>query len=113
MSTQNQTSIEDKVKSVLKKVLDRELIQTAIEEFETLKYQGDLVQLKEIVVVSYKDLDDAVQARIKAVADKRFKGIPLNLSTDSMLKGGIRIVVGQTVIDNTSRKRLNALWGRD
>ncbi|GEM_PF-4974151 len=95
----------------LKKFLGRELIEVALERFETLKYQGDLAQLKEIVVVSHKALDESIQTRIKAVAGKRFKGVPLNFSTDSALKGGLTIVVGSSVIDNSTSSRLNALWG--
>ena len=97
---------------VLKKYLDRELIDVALERFETLKYQGDLAQLKEILVVSHRPLNEFVQARIKAVADKRFKGVALNLSTDTALKGGVMIVVGAVVIDNSTRQRLDALWGK-
>lgn len=96
---------------VLKKFLSRELIDVALERFEVLKYQGDLAQLKEISVVSHKPLDGSVQARIKAVAGQRFKGIPLNFSTDSTLKGGLTITVGSTIIDNSTSNRLNALWG--
>ena len=96
---------------ILKKFLDRELVEAALERFETLKYQGDWAQLKEIVVVSHKILDESIQARIKAVAGQRYQGVPLNFSTDSTLKGGLMIIVGSSIIDNSASNRLNALWG--
>ena len=95
----------------LKKYLDRELIEAALEHFEGLRYQGDLTQLKEISVVSHKALNESVQSRIKNIAAKRFRGIPLNFSTNEALGGGILIVVGQNIINNSTRHRLNALWG--
>lgn len=96
---------------ILKRLLGKELTQVALERFEALKFQGDITQLKEIVVVSHALLDGLVEARIKAVVVKKFKGIPLNLTTDNTLKGGIRIIVGATVIDCSAKSRLDVLWG--
>ena len=96
---------------VLKRSLGKELTQVALERFEVLKYEKDIAQLKEIVVVSHTPLEASAEARIKAVAVKKFKGIPLNFATDSALKGGIRIIVGATVIDCSAKSRLDVLWG--
>ena len=96
---------------VLKRSLGKELTQVALERFEVLKYEKDIAQLKEITVVSHAPLEALVEARIKAVVNKKFKGISLNLTTDNALKGGILIVVGTTVIDCSAKSRLDVLWG--
>lgn len=99
------------VVAVLKRSLSKELMQVALERFETLKPQEDLTQLKEISVVSHAILDDRVLSRLKTIAAKKFKDVPLTLSTDTAIKGGLRILVGQTIIDCSIQSRLGSLWG--
>ena len=97
--------------AVLKKLLDRELIESALEQFEVLKYHGDLAQVKMISVVGHKTMNPEIQARFKRIADRRFKGISIAFSTDSALKGGVKVVVEETVIDCTLSDRLEKLFG--
>lgn len=99
------------VVAVLKRFLGRELTKVALERFETLKPQEDTAELKEIAVFSHSPLDPSVEARIKAVAAKKFKGIPLNLAVNDALQGGVVIIIGSNVIDCSSKTRLNHLWG--
>jgi len=96
---------------VLKRFFGKELIQVALERFETLRPQEDLAQLKEITVVSCAPLEEVIASRVKAIAAKRFKGASLIFSTDSVLQGGMKIMIGGTVIDCSSKNRLNFLWG--
>ena len=96
---------------VLRRSLGKELMGLALEQFETLRLQGDWAQLKEIGVVSCAPLEDAVATRIKSIAAKRFNGAALKFSTDSALKGGMKIMIGATVIDCSSKSRLDSLWG--
>jgi len=96
---------------VLKKLLDRELIASALEQFEVMKYQGDLSQIKSIHVVGHKDMAGEIRSRFKSVAARRFKGIALDFSTDAGLKGGVKIVLHQTVIDCSLSDRLEKLFG--
>jgi F0F1-type ATP synthase delta subunit len=97
---------------VLRRSLGKELTGVALEQFETLRLQEDSAQLKEIIVVSCAPLEDAVALRIKAIAAKRFNGTALKFSTDTTLKGGMKIMIGATVIDCSSKNRLDSLWGR-
>jgi|CXWL01.1.fsa_nt_gi F0F1-type ATP synthase delta subunit len=97
---------------VLRHSLGKELMSVALEQFETLRLQEDSAQLKEIAVVSFAPLDESVAARIKAIAAKRFNGTALKFSTDSALKGGMKIMLGTTVIDCSSKNRLDFL-GRE
>ena len=96
---------------VLRRSLGKELTSVALEQFETVRLQEDSAQLKEIIVVSCAPLEDAVLSRIKAIAAKRFNGTALRLSTDGALKGGMKIMIGTTVIDCSSKNRLDSLWG--
>jgi F0F1-type ATP synthase delta subunit len=96
---------------VLRRSLGKELTGVALEQFETVRLQEDSAQLKEIIVVSCSPLEDAVTSRIKAIAVKRFNGVALKFSTDTTLKGGMKITIGATVIDCSSKNRLDSLWG--
>jgi F0F1-type ATP synthase delta subunit len=96
---------------VLKKLLDRELVESALEQFEVLKYQEDPSQLKTIAVVGHKALKDQIRSRFKSVAARKFKGVPVDFPTDAGLKGGVKVVVGRTVIDCTLNDRLEKMFG--
>ena len=96
---------------VLKKLLDRELIASALEQFEVLKYQGDLSRVKIIHVVGHKDMGEEIRARFKSIAARRFKGVALDFSTDRDLKGGVKVVMDQTEIDCSLSDRLDKLFG--
>jgi F0F1-type ATP synthase delta subunit len=98
------------VSLVLKKLLDRELIESALEQFEVLKYQGDSALIKTISVVGHKDLAAELQTRFKSVAARRFKGVAVSFSADRELKGGVKITLNDAVIDCTLRDRLQKLF---
>jgi F0F1-type ATP synthase delta subunit len=95
---------------VLKKLLDRELIESALEQFEVLKCQEDPVQLKNINVVGHKAMSGEVESRFKHIAARRFKEIPIKFSTDPSLKGGVLVLIGGTKIDCSLSDRLERLF---
>jgi F0F1-type ATP synthase delta subunit len=95
----------------LSRRLSGELINIALEQFETLRIQQDLSQINEISVFSVRILDDIIVSRVKAIASKRFNGISMRFLTEPGIKGGMIIMVGDQVIDCSARSRLGFLWG--
>ncbi len=98
------------VMAVLKKLLDRELIESALEQFEVMKYQGDSAWLKTITIVGHKPLGVEIQARFKSIAVRRFKGVVLDFSSDAELKGGVKVALQDIVIDCSLSDRLKKLF---
>jgi F0F1-type ATP synthase delta subunit len=97
--------------AVLKKLLDRELVESALEQFEVFKYQGDLSRIKKIAVVGHKEIRPEIQTRFKNIAARRFKDIPIDFSTDMTLKGGVKVLMAEAQIDCTLSDRLQRLFG--
>ncbi|MBL8012389.1 MAG: F0F1 ATP synthase subunit delta [Candidatus Omnitrophica bacterium] len=86
--------------------LNNELINLAIESFETLKVKGDSPQIKDILVTSACDLDQKIISRVKSVAFKRFKEIPISFGVNPALQGGLVIIFGDEVIDCSLKTRV-------
>lgn len=97
--------------AVLMDRLSKELIEVALEQFDALKLPQDNAPLKEIVVISHAPLNDATSYRFKSIVARKFKGVPLSFSADNRIKGGVMIMAGESVIDCSSKKRLEKLWG--
>jgi F0F1-type ATP synthase delta subunit len=97
--------------AVLKKLLDRELVESALEQLEVFKYQGDLSEIKKIFVISHKTMSPEIQTRFKSIAARRLKEVPIEFSTDIGFKGGVKVVIAQTQIDCTLSDRLQKLLG--
>lgn len=95
----------------LSRHLNNELIKLAVEQFETIRIKGDLALIKNIVVTSGGELDQAVISRIKVIASKRFNNVSLEFSVISALNGGIVIQIGSDIIDCSIKTRLSYLWG--
>ena len=95
---------------VLKKLLDRELVESALEQFEVLKYDGDPSVIKTIAVTARKPLGAEIQSRFKSIAARRFKGMSIDFSTDAELKGGVKVVIGKMQIDCSLNDRLERLF---
>ena len=76
--------------------------------FDTLKDGADGVARAQIV--SAFPVDDAQLASLKASLEKRFgKKIEATVSVDPDLIGGVRVTVGDTVIDASVRGELQAM----
>lgn len=97
--------------AVLMRSLGKELTEVALEQFDALKAPPDIGKFKEVVVISHVPLTDLVSYRFKSIVARKFKGVPIRFLTDSSLKGGVLIMAGATVMDLSSRKRLEKLWG--
>lgn len=95
----------------LNRHLNNELIKLATESFETLRIKGDSAQIKDILVTSANDLDPQIISRVKSIAYKRFKEIPISFGINPALKGGLVIIFGDEVIDCSIKTRLSYLWG--
>jgi F0F1-type ATP synthase delta subunit len=96
---------------VLKKLLDRELIEAALEQLEVLRPKDDAPPFKSAEVISHADLNSETQGRVKNILSRRFKGLAVNFSTDSGLKGGVKVVIGAAVVDCTLDDRLQKMFG--
>lgn len=96
---------------VLMNYLSKELMEVALEQFDALKPPQEGSVVKEIVVMSHAPLNDAVSYRFKSIVARKFKSVPIHFTTDSSLKGGVLITAGATVIDCSTKKRLEKLWG--
>jgi hypothetical protein len=97
--------------AVLKKLLDRELFESALEQFEVFKFQGDLSLVKKIMVVGHKEIGPDMRTRFKNIAARRFKDVSIDFSTDTTLKGGVKVLIAGAEIDCTLSDRLRRLFG--
>ena len=77
-------------------------------QFETLKNEREGVV--DAQIISAFALDDAQLAGLVADLERRFKRkINPQVSIDTALIGGVRVVVGDEVIDGSVRAKLNAM----
>ena len=84
------------------------LLPEIFEQFETLKNEREGVV--EAQIISAFELEGAQLAGLVADLEKRFKRkINPQVSIDRELIGGVRVVVGDEVIDGSVRGKLNAM----
>ena len=81
---------------ILKKCWDKELIQAALEKFETCEVSA---QIKEIDVRSASKISEAFKSQIESIRQRKFAQANLNIQEDPSLKGGIVITVGNLSLD--------------
>ena len=92
---------------ILLKVLDKILIDTAIKKIEILKADSVDQSLKDIGVVTFGPLSEAVQQRIlDALFKKLQRTTRLVITQDKTLKAGIIIKLNTVVIDYSLMGRL-------
>ena len=102
-----QTAIAVIVVFVLKKLLDKELIESALEKFTSLKSSEDITRLE----VRYASpLNPMVQQRLKSLAQRKFTKVNMTWQEDKSLKGGVVIVVGDETFDFSITNRLQHFW---
>lgn len=92
---------------VLKGVLDRILIDSAIRKIESMR--GNFIEkdLTQVSVVSYKPLSEENKLRLQNALNKKAQRvIPLIIERDKKLKGGIIIKIGTTIVDCSLINRL-------
>ena len=92
---------------ILKRLLDRELIEGALEKLQATVIapaQG------EIIIKSAAVLNQEIQSRVQSLVRRRAPDIKVVFTRDSGLKGGIVIESSGGVIDFSLASRLKNFW---
>ncbi len=92
---------------VLKRLLDRELMNSALEKFESCKSSD---QIKEITVFSCSTVNKEFRYRFESVSKRRFPQAQLKYRIEAGLKGGVVLCVGEDLLDFSLRCRLQNFW---
>jgi len=92
---------------VLKKILDRELIEVALENLEACKTSPDV---KEIIVRLPSAVSDEIKSHLESIRKRKFIQANLNIQEDRALKGGMVIAVGDVLLDFSLSSRLQHFW---
>lgn len=92
---------------VLKKLLDRELMNAALEKFESCKASADI---KEITVLSSSRIKDEVQGRLESIRKRKFVQAKLIYRVEPQVKGGIVIALEDILLDFSLSSRLQNFW---
>ena len=92
---------------VLKKILDRQLIESAIEKLKILHIDPLDKNMNCVEVVTYDPLSEENKKKISdAIYQKVHRHIPLTVSQDKSIKGGIVIKIPNRMIDHSLISRL-------
>ncbi|MBF0504724.1 MAG: F0F1 ATP synthase subunit delta [Candidatus Omnitrophica bacterium] len=92
---------------VLKKTLDRELIEAAFEKLEACKSSPEV---KEIVVCLPSAVSDEMKTHLESIRQRKFVQANLKIQEDPALKGGMVIAVGDLLLDFSLSGRLQHFW---
>lgn len=92
---------------ILKKVLDQQLIESAIHKLEVMDANRIGQDLIELNVITYEILDEKDRKRISdALYKKTNRHITLAVAQDKKIKGGIIIKLKNTTINHSLLSRL-------
>ena len=92
---------------VLIKILDYQLRESAVHQFEVMFAKELDFNLKEIVVVVCKTLSPRIKTRIQtAVSKKLGREIPLIIKQNKNIKGGLIIQLNELILDYSLIGRL-------
>lgn len=92
---------------VLKHLLNKELIEAALEKLEFFKpAQGSSL----IMVSLGRAMDDELGARFESLRRRRFAEFKIEFKQDKSLKGGVIVIIGNDVLDFSLNTRLKNFW---
>jgi len=95
---------------ILKALLDRQLIDAAIQDIGFLPLAGDLPKADKIEIVTFRPLKPETQKKISQAVCKKFnKELPVETRQDKKIRGGIFIRIGPVHIDFTLHSRLKTI----
>ena len=92
---------------VLKKLLDRELMNAALEKLESCKIP---TEINEIAVYSASGVSDEFKRHLEAVRRQKFAQAQFNFRENAELKGGVVIAAGELLLDFSLSSRLENFW---
>ncbi|HPB67652.1 MAG TPA: F0F1 ATP synthase subunit delta [Candidatus Omnitrophota bacterium] len=99
--------------SILKVILDRNLIESAVKQFEYLCQHSDLPSPPEVTVISCHPLSPAVSSRVRCLVRKKFgEGVNVRCQTDKRMWGGVVIRVPGTVVNYSLKDRVRQAVGK-
>ena len=91
---------------ILKQLLDKELIEAALEKFQGLDTGKDTADIR----VRLGKMDARARERFEDLARRRFPRARLTVEQDEGLKGGVIITVGSEQLDFSVANRLKGFW---
>lgn len=93
---------------ILKALLDKQLVESAVHKFETVNpssFEPDLAQV--IVITANGALNEQLKVRLDESLSKKFnRSINVVIQKDKRIKGGIIIKSQKLLIDNSLLSRL-------
>ena len=92
---------------VLKKLLDKELMTSALEKFESCKISAEI---KAIAVRSAAGVGREFIEHLEYLKRRKCPQAILNFEKDAALKGGVVIVAGEHLLDFSLSSRLQHMW---
>ena len=92
---------------VLKKLLDRELMNAALEKFEAC--QSSLT-IKEISVFSASAINEDFKGHLESIRKRKMPSAHLNFQQNAELRGGVVIAAGDALLDFSLASRLQNFW---
>ena len=91
----------------LKKALNRELVEAALENLEGCPASNDV---QEIIVRFYSGAGERIKSHLESIRRRKFVRAHLDIKEDRGLKGGMVIAVGETLLDFSLASRWRQLW---
>ncbi len=91
----------------LRFILNRKVIEFALQTFDGYRKPDEAPIPKEVIVISHKNLNPARQQRILQIAQKKFgPNVKVNFLTDKSFMGGLVIKFNHVQIGSSVRDRL-------
>ena len=89
----------------LKKLLDCDLQELALEKLQNLSFD-----CKEIKVITHKPIKDVFKSRVEKIIQQKNVQVSVEFSELSQIKGGMIIEAGAQTIDCSLLSRLKNFW---
>ena len=91
---------------ILKRLLDKELIEAALEKLQGLHAPENVGD----IIVRLGRSDFQAQGRFEELTRRRFPRAKLSVEEDAALKGGVIITIGDQTLDFSVASRLKGFW---
>jgi F-type H+-transporting ATPase subunit delta len=105
--------ISDEMRDFLKLLLDKKRFDIFIDVAEYLRVKYSHEGQVDVLLKTAFPLDLGLIERIQAALKKRFKqNLRFYIDLDGSLLGGVQVVIGNTIIDGSIKKRLEDLRAR-
>ncbi len=89
-----------------KRLLDKELIEAALEKFQT----WEAAKTADRIALRLHSLDPRIRDRFEELSRRRFPSAQLTFELDAGIKGGAVISAGSEELDFSMASRLRTFW---